>query len=147
MYVIASGVEDGRELGIRGPDSRGQEYLRQRRLHCIRTLWEGQRQSCRWSGTGDRHAPRVFPHHPVPDLKGSYKASCLGARARPWEGMIVIHWDVSTGPLIKSLSFQDRWLFVWILLAMILGVLLGEFTPAVRADKAHHGISPCIASK
>src|SRR5699024_1027660 len=35
-------------------------------------------------------------------------------------------------PVIKEMSFLDRWLAVWILLAMGLGLALGRFVPRVN---------------
>lgn len=35
--------------------------------------------------------------------------------------------------LVKSLSFLDRFLALWILLAMALGILLGYFVPNTQA--------------
>src|SRR5699024_12510755 len=35
-------------------------------------------------------------------------------------------------PVIKEMSFLDRWLAVWILLAMGLGLALGRFVPGLN---------------
>lgn len=38
----------------------------------------------------------------------------------------------STAPVLKEMSFLDRWLPVWILLAMAVGLLLGRFVPGLN---------------
>jgi len=35
-------------------------------------------------------------------------------------------------PLLRGLSFLDRFLALWILLAMVLGILLGYFVPGTQ---------------
>ncbi len=57
-----------------------------------------------------------------PDLRGSSDAEKQVAQDSPLE---------KKASAFKSLGWLDRFLAVWILLAMILGVLLGNFVPEV----------------
>lgn len=54
----------------------------------------------------------------------------------------------AVAPVAKEMSFLDRWLAVWILVAMAVGLLLGRFVPGLNAvlDSMHvGGISVPIA--
>ncbi|GLB65442.1 arsenical-resistance protein [Dietzia sp. NCCP-2495] len=39
----------------------------------------------------------------------------------------------AVAPVVKEMSFLDRWLAVWILVAMAIGLLLGRFVPGLNA--------------
>jgi len=54
--------------------------------------------------------------------------------SQPVEDMVV----VPASPAYKQLALLDRFLAVWILLAMVAGVLLGNFVPGV-GEKLQEG--------
>jgi ACR3 family arsenite transporter len=58
--------------------------------------------------------------------------------------------DTPSKSLIKGLSFLDRFLALWILLAMVLGILLGYFVPQtheVLNTATFNGVSAPIGNE
>lgn len=53
--------------------------------------------------------------------------------------------DPSAGGVVRGMSLLDRWLPAWILAAMLLGLALGRFVPAVGdlLEGWRSAASPC----
>ncbi|CAI5535530.1 unnamed protein product [Closterium sp. Naga37s-1] len=94
------------------------------------------------AGSGATHFSCCCPSEAVPRTDSARAALVWGAEGEAEVACRVVEAleeknapavkELSAAAVFRSMSLLDRYLAVWILLAMIIGVLLGYYVPAIR---------------